>query len=716
MCSYSTRREARKVCRDCANVRGLLPPRRPMTARSGSDPKRARTGRPVTRHDPRARPASDPKRAPRGAPTTPNHHPPSQTARRRGHLATAAGVHARVRSQTSTPREHPALTPRGAPRAPGRHSQLKARRRLHEAPADAEPANSATDRSYRPKLPTEATDRSYRPKLPTEATTEATDRSHRPDATRPEATQTQPPDRRPPRVTHYVERHERSPSAWRSAARSGAAGRPRGARGDGVRGPAERAGGRWPVAVRAGTRHRRARWHSEWRALCERRQHGLAERPGARRADLRLPVDSFGSRGVQVAQVAAVAGTLALLARDARRAGARERALAIALLLLVPACFGPIVAIRAQLFSLPLFAACILLLRSETRTPSRRIWLLVPLLGLWGNLHGAVLTGAVVAGAYLVFERGRARPRESIAVALASLLALCANPALWNTPEYVLGVLQNEAARQAIGLWAPLSPHNGLDVAFALAAVGAAHRRAALAAEALGARRARRADPPDAARGARRHVARALRRATRGDGLRRQRASRAAAAPRAAGRARPGRGRLHRAGARPATERRHRAGAAADARARRRHARPGGGPARRAGCRCRRTRLGREPHRRVPAGRSEGLRRVAPRRPGGRRRAHPRPARGARAPRRPGRQTPAPRQRLPARRLRPARRALRARRRRPRRRRATPPPRRRWRSGLPGRGGGGSAGDDCRRATRTSSAPTCRSALRASGG
>ena len=180
---------------------------------------------------------------------------------------------------------------------------------------------------------------------------------------------------------------------------------------------------------------------------------------------------TVGSRGVQIAQVAAVAGTLALLARDARRAGARERALAIALLLLVPACFGPIVAIRAQLFSLPLFAACVLLLRSESREPSQRIWLLVPLFALWGNLHGAVLTGAAVAGAYLVFERGRSRPRESAAVALAAALALCANPALWETPAYVLGVLQNEAARQAIGLWAPLSPSNYLDVAFMLAAV-----------------------------------------------------------------------------------------------------------------------------------------------------------------------------------------------------------------------------------------------------
>src|SRR3954451_3789573 len=121
---------------------------------------------------------------------------------------------------------------------------------------------------------------------------------------------------------------------------------------------------------------------------------------------------TVGSRGLQIAQVAAGAGTLALRARDARRAGAKERALAIALLLLLPACFGPIVAIRAQLFSLPLFAACALLLRSESRAPTNRIWLLVPLFALWVNLHGAALTGAAVAGAYLVFGRARRRPVE----------------------------------------------------------------------------------------------------------------------------------------------------------------------------------------------------------------------------------------------------------------------------------------------------------------
>jgi hypothetical protein len=41
-------------------------------------------------------------------------------------------------------------------------------------------------------------------------------------------------------------------------------------------------------------------------------------------------------------------------------------------------------------------------------------------------------------------------------VLAASVLALCLTPALWRTPDYYLGVFENEAARRAFGLWAPL--------------------------------------------------------------------------------------------------------------------------------------------------------------------------------------------------------------------------------------------------------------------
>jgi hypothetical protein len=46
-----------------------------------------------------------------------------------------------------------------------------------------------------------------------------------------------------------------------------------------------------------------------------------------------------------------------------------------------------------SLFSLALFPLLLVLLEVDSRAPSRRIWLAVPLVLVWGNLHGAVLAG-----------------------------------------------------------------------------------------------------------------------------------------------------------------------------------------------------------------------------------------------------------------------------------------------------------------------------------
>jgi hypothetical protein len=174
-----------------------------------------------------------------------------------------------------------------------------------------------------------------------------------------------------------------------------------------------------------------------------------------------------GDRGLLVAQALAVGAGMAIVLLDQRRAGAGERAAFFALLLTVPASFGSIVAVRAQLFSLVLFPVLALLIRREAAAPSRRIWLLVPLIAVWSNLHGAVLTGLAVAGAYLLLERMRHEPLLGLGVLLASIAALCLTPALLQTPGYYAGVLRNEAARQGVGLWAPLSPTSVLDVIFA---------------------------------------------------------------------------------------------------------------------------------------------------------------------------------------------------------------------------------------------------------
>jgi hypothetical protein len=177
-----------------------------------------------------------------------------------------------------------------------------------------------------------------------------------------------------------------------------------------------------------------------------------------------------GDHGLVMAQAAAVTAALVLLARDARRAGAQDRSIAVVLLLVALGCSTTLLIARLQMFSLALLPLELGLLRAEARRPSPRIWLLVPLLAVWSNLHGAVLVGAAVAASYLLLSLSQHRPRQAAAVGMTSLLALCLTPALAFTPAYYLGVLQNETARQHVGLWARLTLSSPFDVAMLLVA------------------------------------------------------------------------------------------------------------------------------------------------------------------------------------------------------------------------------------------------------
>jgi hypothetical protein len=172
----------------------------------------------------------------------------------------------------------------------------------------------------------------------------------------------------------------------------------------------------------------------------------------------------LGDRGLLLAQLLAVGVALVVTRREMRRLGATDAGAALVLALLVPGALLAFAGIRAQLFSLALFPLVVALLRREAAEPSRRIWLLPPLLALWSNLHGVALLGLVAAGVYLVLERGRRRPLESLGVALSSLVALCATPALAATPRYYHDVLTSVAARRGYGLWAPLSLDSGFDL------------------------------------------------------------------------------------------------------------------------------------------------------------------------------------------------------------------------------------------------------------
>jgi hypothetical protein len=175
---------------------------------------------------------------------------------------------------------------------------------------------------------------------------------------------------------------------------------------------------------------------------------------------------ALGERGFLFAQLAAVAVGFGVLAHDSRRSGASDTATGLVLLGVVIGAFTAVAVVRLQLFSIALFPVTMWLLRRETRNPSRGIWLIVPLIAIWGNLHGAVLVGLAAVGAYLVFERVRVNPFEALLVGVTSVLALLANPALLRTVEYYRGVLTNEAARRGFGLWEPISLGSPFDLMF----------------------------------------------------------------------------------------------------------------------------------------------------------------------------------------------------------------------------------------------------------
>ncbi len=182
-----------------------------------------------------------------------------------------------------------------------------------------------------------------------------------------------------------------------------------------------------------------------------------------------------GDRGIALAQLAAVAAGLVIIARDARAEGADAFGTSAALLLMAAGALPSLAIARVQLFSLALCPLLFALLRAQARSPSRGIWLAVPLLALWSNLHGAALLGLVVLLIHLALVRGR-RPATALGVAVAGALALCLTPALGRTVAYYHGVLTNVAAQRGLGMWGPLSLHSPLDLLMIAAAAGLVRR------------------------------------------------------------------------------------------------------------------------------------------------------------------------------------------------------------------------------------------------
>ena len=179
---------------------------------------------------------------------------------------------------------------------------------------------------------------------------------------------------------------------------------------------------------------------------------------------------STGSLGLAVALLLADAVMLLALAASAQRRGAGPLATAFTVVVTAAGMLTVLGVVRAQLLSLVPFALLVVLLRAEEEEPSRRVWLCVPLIIVWANLHGAVLVGVALIGCYLVFSRVRRTPVEAVLVAVCCVLAVWLNPALVRTGTYYAGVLTNEAARSGSELWSRPDLRSPFDVLMVLSA------------------------------------------------------------------------------------------------------------------------------------------------------------------------------------------------------------------------------------------------------
>lgn len=162
---------------------------------------------------------------------------------------------------------------------------------------------------------------------------------------------------------------------------------------------------------------------------------------------------SLGPLGLPFAQLVVATLLVAVVIVSCRGEGAGTGAAAGLVALFVLGTLPALGVVRAQTLSLLPFAVLVLILRREHRAPSRRVWLVVPLIALWGNLHGAVLLGVAVTGAYLLLSRLRKEPVVAVGAGAATVAALFVNPGLLNTPKYYLGVLTNEALDRGSELW-----------------------------------------------------------------------------------------------------------------------------------------------------------------------------------------------------------------------------------------------------------------------
>ncbi|MFZ0041966.1 MAG: hypothetical protein WAK93_11715, partial [Solirubrobacteraceae bacterium] len=135
--------------------------------------------------------------------------------------------------------------------------------------------------------------------------------------------------------------------------------------------------------------------------------------------------------------------------------------------------------VRTQAVAYPLFVATFYLLCTDSRSPSSRVYWCLPLIALWGNLHGSVTLGAglvALRGLERLWE-ARRDPRRwpaGLGLIIGAPLCLLVNPYGSSIESYYRATLFNTAFRRLVVEWQPVTSFPLLAVIFfVLAAIAA---------------------------------------------------------------------------------------------------------------------------------------------------------------------------------------------------------------------------------------------------
>jgi hypothetical protein len=153
---------------------------------------------------------------------------------------------------------------------------------------------------------------------------------------------------------------------------------------------------------------------------------------------------------------------LAGAAAAARRLGGSARTTTWVCLPVMAAYYPEAGVLRPQTFAYPLFVAVLALLALDARNHSKRVFLVLPLLVLWANLHGSVILGAglvtaaaALRTAELLKVHDKAAAAWSIALAGGAWLSILASPYALHLPSYYDTILAGGNLSHFVTEWAP---------------------------------------------------------------------------------------------------------------------------------------------------------------------------------------------------------------------------------------------------------------------